>query len=61
MGWGEGWNAPLLSQTGLGYLISIIPLPSDYPGLSSSKSKQNVESVWRDINEITKSCTGQEK
>ena len=39
----EGWNVQLGSQTGLGYLIIIIPLPPDYPGLSSSKSKQNME------------------
>ena len=58
---GKGWNVQLVSQMGLGYLISIIPLPPDYPGLSLSKSKQNVEIVWRDINDITKSCTGQEK
>ena len=41
--------------TGLDQLISIILLPPDYPGLSSSKSKQNIEIVWRDINKITKS------
>ena len=58
---GEGSNVQSVSQTGLDQLINIILLPSDYPGLSSSKSKQNIEIAWRDINKITNSCTGKEK